>query len=372
MKKAAIRILDIDFNLLGEIEDYESLYFERYFDRYGEFTIKINRNKRNTEHLKKGNIVFLSPKKCGIIYYRDYSLENDGWVLEEITVKGFTLSYILSYRITDVPVNSENYDVSGNAETVMKNLTSYNLSDLCTNNNRRIAAVRILENKNRGKTIDFSTRYKKLDEECTRVSNLGEIGFDITLNYTEKKFDFDVYTGRNLTAEQTDLPPVIFSTDFDNLESYTITDSDTDYKNMAYIGGSGEGIAREIETLNNDVSGILRREIFVDARDIEAGDSAGLIDRGNEALLEYKSIYNVSGRVLPFNSFRFEEDYDLGDLVTLKLFDVSQTTYFNTRITSVSENWDTNGYECVLNFGEKVPTVIDKIKGLIKEKNIVN
>ncbi len=45
MNKVPIRIIDKDFNLLGEIDDYESLIFIRRFSRVGEFELHINLEK---------------------------------------------------------------------------------------------------------------------------------------------------------------------------------------------------------------------------------------------------------------------------------------------------------------------------------------
>ncbi|MDT2266170.1 hypothetical protein P7H12_24850 [Paenibacillus larvae] len=60
-----------------------------------------------------------------------------------------------------------------------------------------------------------------------------------------KGYVFDMLTGRNLTADQDVRPPAIFSTAYDNIESQSYTNSAIGYKNIAVVGGQGEGEGSE-------------------------------------------------------------------------------------------------------------------------------
>lgn len=369
--KQPIRILNLKFDLLCEIEDYESLTFTRSFTTYGSFELTINKNKNNVVHLKRDNIVFLSSDKVGLIQHREYVLDSEGKASEILTIKGYTLEHLLTYRITDVPTGESHWKGSGVAEKVIKDLVAFNLGDTVTNKSRQMSIIKIAENKARGQNISVSNRYEKLSEECTRIADLVGVGIQICLDYRQKKFIFDVYEGRNLTTKQQDHPPVIFSVEFDNIARQTLVDSTLEYKNTAIVAGQGEGADREIEIVNDTKQGLNRRELFVDARDIGPESFTTLEERGQEKLEELKAIYTLEGTVRPFNSFLYGKDYDLGDIVTVKFFDISEVVYLETRITQVIETWGADGYSVDIVFGDKVPTIIDKLKRIVGEKNIV-
>ena len=77
-----------------------------------------------------------------------------------------------------------------------------------------------------------------------------------------KKLLFDVYQG----AER---PNAKFSEPFGNLAHLVLQQSHMDYKNVAYVGGSGRAEERiYTEVGQTSAAGLDRREMFVDARDL--------------------------------------------------------------------------------------------------------
>ena len=65
MDQNTIRIIDENFNFLGDIEDYISFYFVRNYYKAKEFQIVAP--LKYQEILINGNIIFITPKKPGII-----------------------------------------------------------------------------------------------------------------------------------------------------------------------------------------------------------------------------------------------------------------------------------------------------------------
>lgn len=117
MKIPSVRVIDRNFNLLGEIDDYESLQFTRRFYRAGEFELHIALHKQHADKLQKENIIIIDNKghKSGIIQYREIGQDDKG--IETLIVKGPSLGGVLDRRITV----TDNFDrVRGPAETVMK------------------------------------------------------------------------------------------------------------------------------------------------------------------------------------------------------------------------------------------------------------
>lgn len=350
-----IRIINLNFDVLGEIDDYESLVYTRRFYKTGEFELHINNNRSNTDVLKEDNIIMLDSDghKAGIIRHREIKTDNDG--SEELTIKGSSLSSILTRRITLPPVKNASDSASGKAETVMKHYIDANCinpSDL----KRKIPNLVLAADKGRGPVISYQSRLKELDSEIETIAENTKLGFEIYLDIENKKFVFDVLDGRNFTVSQNELPPVIFSVDFDNVTSQNFIDSAVNYKNYGYVGGKGEGADRKMLEVGSDASGFDRIEAFVDASDTEE-DNLG--QAGRESLLESSRVQTFESDILQ-NNFIYGKDYDLGDMVTVQNRRWGIT--LDTPITEIVETYESGGLKLSATFGNNIPTLIDKIK----------
>ena len=178
------------------------------------------------------------------------------------------------------------------------------------------------------------------------------------LDLKNKKFVFDVFEGRDLTASQNMLPPAIFSVDYDNISSQKLIESIMAYKNTGYVGGQGEGVDRAIQVVGENVRGLERYEVFIDARDIE--DSRNLSERGLQKLEELKEVMTFDNEILTQSNLVYEEDYNLGDLVTA--INSKWKVVLDSRITEVTEIYEVGGYRINAVFGNNVPTLVERIK----------
>ena len=219
--------------------------------------------------------------------------------------------------------------------------------------------MEIAPDQARGMKTTYQTRLKQLDEELEKLSLVSGLGWDIILDIENKKWIFDVFEGRNLTAEQATNQPVIFSVNFDNIKAQQYIDSESGFKNIAYVGGQGEGVSRAITEVGEDTTGLERYETFVDARDLE--DVAALPERGKQKLsAEMKEINTFDSEVLTKGPFEYEKDWDLGDIVTVQNKKWGLT--IDTRITEVTEIYEKNGFRLEVTFGSSIPTLPEKIK----------
>lgn len=347
-----IRVLSPSLELLGEIDDYESLQFIRRFQKPGEFELHINLNKNLTEVLQEDNFIYLSPRKVGVIRYKEISRNDD----EELVIKGYTLQGILSRRITYPPEGQAYDSIKAPLETVMKHYVISNA--ISPEDSTRIIQNLVVGNDlGRGPTVSWDSRFKQLDEELTALSS-DTIGWDMYIDLDSQSFIFEVIAGRNLTTNQTTLPPVIFSIDFDNIKNQTFVDSATGYKNTAYVGGQGEGVNRAIAEVGNNLTGLERIEVFIDARDVEA--DTDLPSRGTYKLEEYQRIQTFESEILTYGPFIYGQDWDIGDTITAT--DKKLGLTLDTPITEVKEIYEPDGFVLEGTFGKIIPTLIDKIK----------
>lgn len=117
-----------------------------------------------------------------------------------------------------------------------------------------------------------------------------------------------------------------------------------------------------------------RRELYVDARDLQstyqddAGDEhtytadqykALLRQRGLEKLAEYQKIETVNGDVDPNANLTYGVNFDLGDLCTYRYADVGIET--TKRITEIQEVYEGSKQTLSVVFGNDQMTSITKI-----------
>lgn len=164
----------------------------------------------------------------------------------------------------------------------------------------------------------------------------------------------ELLTGADRSEGQTINSPVIFSAEYENLLSSSYVQDTSNFKNVAIVAGEGEGQARRRATYGS-ASGINRRELFVDARDLSTNDgeftddeyTAQLLTRGEESLTEHALSESFDGEIDTANTFALDVDYTLGDVVTV------ENEYYirkNVRVSAIMETWDTEGYTAIPTF----------------------
>ncbi|NFD28783.1 hypothetical protein EXN57_01945 [Clostridium botulinum] len=362
MNNIPIRVINQSFNLLGEIDDYESLIFIRRFFKVGEFELHINIDKQNTDKLQEDNIILLGAyfNKVGIIEYIDKSTSEDG--KEQLVIKGPTLKGITKRRLI-IPPMGQGYDnAKGSQETIIKQYVNNNAVNP-VDKDRIIPNLVIAEDKQRGKQDAWRARYENLSDKIIEISEYSQLGWDITLDIEQNKLVFDVIEGINLTADQEENPPVIFSVDFDNIKNKHFLKNLMNYKNVGYAGGKGEAEERLIQQIG-ETNGLSRRETFIDCNQVE--DVTEVKSMGEQKLEEYKAIETFESSVIPSGSFNYMQDWDLGDIVTV--IDRKWGIALNTRVTEVKEIYEVGGFNLECIFGNNIPTIIDSIKRISKKE----
>jgi hypothetical protein len=395
-----IRILTPQMVLLAEIDNYESLQFIRSKHDVGSFELRINQYKDHTDKLQKYNLIMLGADKhkVGIILHRSIPLDESGKSSEQWVIKGIELKGAVGQRITLPPAGKEFDELEANGETLIKHYIDNNVVNPL-DPNRKIDLFTIAPNLNRGAFFLWQSRFKYVSDEVRDIALMSNLGWSATLDFSQRKAILDTYTGRDLTVSQTVNPPVIFSTDFDNIKSMEYTDSDLNYKNFAYVGGQGQGVERQIVEVGH-ATGLQRIESFFDARDVKEEDENGnpipaeevteqLIASGEQQLKEVEqrhfleaeiitnyqyhefkkhqfvlSHYQISEQIntvkLYGPSFVYERDFDLGDTVTIQNKKWGVT--MNAPITEIKEIWEPTGFRLEAVFGNNKPTLIRKIK----------
>ncbi len=387
MKKLPIRIMTRRFQLIDETKRYESLQITRSWHGIGVMEMRINRHikkkngKRVADEFIKDRIIFPHNQlnKAYIIKHREIELDENGKATENWIIRAPSLKSWVAQRFTYPPSHTAYDYKQANAETVMHHYVNNNLINPA-DPNRRMSDIVLAPNQKRGDTVIWQSRFKNLAEELKEISLVSGLGWNIEVDLELRKFVFKVLEGRNLSANQSVLPPAIFSPEFNTLGEMKFTESELNYKNFAVVGGQGEGVDRRIINIG-DSSGFDRHELFVDARDVaeETDDEdpqprpeqdiiADLTSRGHQRLKEHESQLHLEGQALTKSRLIYGINYDLGDIVTTQNRDWGVT--MDPRITEVKEIYEANGKKIELTFGQSRPTLETKIKQELKNASV--
>lgn len=240
-----------------------------------------------------------------------------------VTVTGRSLESILDRRIV-----WGQKTISGNLQNGIKTLLNENVISP-SDSNRKIPNFIFEESTDSAITeLKIEAQYTgdNLYDVIQKVCEERGIGFKVTLN-DNKQFVFKLYAGTDRSYDQTNVPYVIFSPNFENIINSNYIESKASLKNITLVGGEGEGSSRRYTTVGNG-SGLERRELFTDARDISSdiGDGetltnaeydAQLQQRGKEKLAENTDVTSFEGQVETTIMFKYGEDFFNGDIVQI-------------------------------------------------------
>jgi hypothetical protein len=356
----SIRILDKNINLLAEIDNYESFKLARRFYRPGEFEIKINANKIHTDKLIKNNLVLLGKdyNKSGIILHREFVYGEEGEKTDALLIKGILLQGLISRRLIIPNINDDFMSFEGYQETIMKSFVDKN----CINPidvNRKINNLIIADDRERGKYDKWRSSYDNLAEKIQEIGEYCELGWNITLDHKNKKFVFDVIEGKDLTVEQSDNPPVVFRSDFNNVRTRHYTQSVINSRNVVYTGTKED--ASKLILSVGDISGFERIETF---RDNNSSDPIELKKDGDIALKELEELKSFELEIDPHKTFVYQRDYDLGDKVTVQDRKIGVT--MSSKIVEIEEYYSNNGLQIKATFGKSIPTLLTRLRRMVK------
>jgi len=342
-----VRVYNADLYRVGQVENQTSIRWTRKFFEAGEFEIHAPITPKNLTLFTAGNIVSIKDaKEAGVI--EDIEKEESD-VKNEITIKGRFLSSYTDRRVIKGVVNYDN----ANIETVMRELLT-----IC----EKIPLVELGELHGFAPTISFQATYRNLQTVLTKIAKYGLIGYRFTPDFDKHKIIFDTMQGTDHSYAQNKNKRVLFTESYNNLKNAIYKFNNQALKTVAIVGGQGEGAARTVVTVGSG-SGLNLREIFVDARDIspdgltETQYRAALYQRGEEALNAAIAAESLESEVDPQTNFTYKEDYDLGDIVSVRK--KSWGLYMNQRITQLEEVYEYGGGYVVPTLGDPLPETID-------------
>lgn len=345
-----IRFFNKDLDFIGEVDDFTSFIFNRKWFSYSNFQLVVE--KFDKELFQIGNYIVVNNDP-----YRSGQITKINIIDDTVTIKGFGIGFWFNSRITVPPAGKSTYSFNNYAEDILYNIAYVNAIN-AEDPKRNFENLYINSSKGRGEKIAFETRYKVLSDELETIAKTSRLGWNIKFDYKNKRFVFESLVGIDRTVNQADVPPMIFSRRYDNVLELEYTKDVSEYKNCAIVAGQGEGANREIVIVNDNLSGQDRKELFVDARDIE--DGPNLADRGKSKLAENTIIESFEATI-DTESYRVE--WDLGDFVTI--LDDEIGVISDIQIVEIREIYEEGILTIEPTFGEAINQFGDSFKQAI-------
>lgn len=315
-------VLNTNYESIAVLDTYESLIWTDRYNSYGDFEMFFAMDESSLQYLKEDNYLWLKDSEHTMII-EDIRIDADTEDGNHLVVTGRSLESILERRI----IWGQRV-FTGNLQTAIHTMLneciiSPSIADRKISNFRFVAStdpkITSLTIDNQYTGDDLYTVIKGLCEE-------NNIGFKIILT-DDNWFEFSLYAGVDRSYDQTENPYVVFSPNFENIINSNYFSSKASYRNVTLVAGEGEGTARKTTVVGSG-SGLNRREVFTDARDIssETEDGVTLSDTEYYAQLRSKGLKTLAdhpittafeGEVEVTRLFKYGEDFYIGDIVQI-------------------------------------------------------
>lgn len=362
-----IAILTQDYELQGFLSNPVAVIYTEGYCSLGNFQLNLPLDSTNTTLVQEERIVLFDMDKgiAGIIGVVQKTISSKG--VPELTVKGNLLEEFLFRRICWGLYTKSGFPSDIAYDMVEKHVTAPTIAA------RAIPDIVALD---ADKAVQLGVKTTLQDTGGVVGDNLialcspDSLGFRLRLELPNKRMVFKVYKGTDRTVNQTEVAPCLFSYIFENMLESKYNLNTQDSRNVALIAGEGEGIERTYTTVG-EVSGKSRKEIFVDARDLQSTDNNGMAmtaeeylevlkQRGSEKLAECRRVESFDGTINTQGNIRYGVDYFLGDKVTV--FDSQLGIQLDAIITEAEHSYSSKGESLNLTFGFGPLTLTQKLK----------
>ena len=362
-----IEVRDLSFDVVGIIDAAKSIIWHSVYYGVGDFEIYIPADPKNIAMLRVGHYLTRhNNDDVGIIESITFDFsEKSGFMM---TASGQFAKSILDRRII--------YNISGNTNrpTILRGKVEVAVRQVilnnainCTFDNRRNISVLglgalnnipdIIVDEN-GNAAQKQVSYENLLTYTDAV--LQEYNLSSKIILQDSLLKYVVWQG----VDRSDT--IVFSTDYDNLNSVNYNYNQSTLRNSALVGGEGEGLDRFYSMVTENLEGLELRELFVDASSVnrkykEEGSEeeqqytdeeyAAMLNQQGKRILKQNIITeSLDGNLnISYGQWRYGTDFSLGDIVTVQ-FDLIQK-YIKTRIIEATEVQDDNGYNVDIVYG---------------------
>lgn len=340
------------------IETFQSVIWNMQFWGFGDFELVVPGTEENLNRLPKWKLLVrdtdieTDPEDETIVTYRNvmqirerkisFDIE-EGWLL---TLRGSGLKRMVGQRIV-----WEQTNISGTIESGIRQVITDNII-APDNTARKIDDFILSAAKGYTETIDTQLFGDNIADWLQETCEMFGYGWDVYIS--GGKYVFEIKKGTDRTYDQNTVTPVVFSPEFDNLNSSGLETNEAEFSNAALIGGEGDGTDQVVTTVGT-AAGLQRFESYVDAGSLSSNGQIITMQEyikmlqtyGATQLSKVAQTEKLTGEIIHNGIYELNRDYFLGDLVQLK------TDFFDakSRIIEMIYCEDETGSTLVPTFG---------------------
>ena len=304
-------VMNDKFETISIIDSYESIIWTDRYIGYGDIEIYAPFSFDLLNKVKQDYYLTVLDSEHTMII-EGIEIISDTDTGNRLKITGKSLESILNRRIlwTSEVLSGSLQD---SIQSILnKNVINPSISDRKISNfifeasdDEKITSLTIQDEYGAERTV-----YDVINEICQR----NFLGYKVTLN-SSNQFVFKLYMGEDRSYDQLTNPYVVFSPNYENIINSNYIDSTENMKNITLVTGESTSITV------GESSGLLRREIYTDARGIrpeEVSDyNEALKQRGLYTLQDNSRVKNFEGEVDAVRMFVYGKDFFIGDVVQI-------------------------------------------------------
>jgi len=359
-------------NLVGVIDKIISLVWTRRYSETGGFKLLVPCTPEHVDILEMGMIVMRKDDdEAGQIRYIRCSMDGQG--LETIEIQGSFLRWWLGKRLIQF-----HFQVRDITQNIIKHIINDNVINPGD-------TARKIPNLYFGSISSFGReafeyepeRWANVLETCELLAKGESIGLKIITDIETKSHFVEMYACRNLSESNGFYTPRVFSAEYDNVVDQSFTQSTENKKTTIVVGGyklDSSPNAQRVVTVHHALQGHERDESYLDCSSLtpqrknEQGidyylndmDYVNMLLRfGFDERAQRAEVLSFEGRLNPRSNLKYKEDFDLGDIVTVR--EKRWRKESDVRIEEIEETHEEGKEEINITFGEPLPTLAKKI-----------
>lgn len=368
-----VEIRDENTVLVGIVDTAKSVIWHSVYFGVGDFEIYVKASPEVVDLLQAGRLV-TRPDDVEVGIIEGVHIANDPQDGKMVTATGRFAKSILERRLIynlSGTVNKATI-LRGKVETEVRRVISENAISCAFDSRRNIPLLalgdvaglqHIIVDEN-GAAAQKQVSYENLLTYTDTLLQEYGLGATVILDEDAGKLRYVIYEGADRSWDNAaGNDTIIFGKDFDNLSSSSYEFNAATEKNVALIGGAGEGVERFYSLVAGAQTGLQRREMWVDASSLSRTYKDDSDEEQTYPDGEYRAMLNAAGMQqlnanratesfdgaidLQNSLWKYNRDFALGDLVTTQDEDIGK--YVVVRLREVLEVQDENGYSIEAN-----------------------
>lgn len=368
-----VEIRDENTQLLGVVDTAKSIIWHPFYFGVGNFEIYVKASPEIVELLQEGRLV-TRPDDLEVGIIEKINIANNPQDGKMLAAAGRFAKSLLERRVI--------YNLSGNVntptilrgkvETEVRRVVAENAIACPFDSRRNIPQLalgdvaglpHIIVDEN-GAAAQKQVSHENLLTYTDALLQEYGLGSTVILDEDAGLLRYVIYAGVDRSWDNAaGNDPITFGRDFDNISDSTYNFDAATEKNVALIGGAGEGLERFYSLVAGAQTGLQRREMWVDAASLNRTYKNDNDEEQTYTDSEYRTMLNAAGtqqlnanRVtesfagsidLQNSQWKYNHDFALGDFVTTQDEDIGK--YVVVRLREVLEVQDENGYSIEAN-----------------------